>query len=68
MVKMRLVPACYTSGRGASNLFGPGHCTIIGKHIRAHFQCIIISVEFLTLVTYIKNKLTYPGIRQTVVS
>ena len=25
--KMRLVPVCYTSGRGASNLFGPGRCT-----------------------------------------
>ena len=32
MVKMRLVLACYTSGRGASNLFDPSHY-IIYKHI-----------------------------------
>ena len=30
MVKMRPVPACYTSGRGAPHFFGFGRCTISG--------------------------------------
>ena len=43
---MRPVPACHTSGRGASNLLGPGRCTI-GEYAALHNVSIFLNCEWL---------------------
>jgi len=58
---MRPVPACYTSGRDASNFLGPGRCTIGDLSVRTlhvrlwpwRFICMNIACEALTLEVYL---------------
>ena len=54
-VKLRPVPACCTSGRGASNLFGPGHCTISPLPLLADLRDGITRRHKRTLQTAMKR-------------
>ena len=59
---MRLVPACYTSGRGASNVLGPGRCTITLKTNwnDLNLDCLFLfwrTSKLLTLLVPLSSKI-----------
>ena len=56
---MRPVPACYTSGRGASNVLGPGRYTISAHCIA---KCIIryLAKRRICTASPLRHHLTMP--------